>query len=478
MTEKEWLYMAGEESLMMLWENTPAGEREQSERWKKRLLKQLGKEEGNMAGKHTWYGRGFMRVAVAVGVLLISSLSVYAAVRWIHEKAAVYNETSGEMTYIFEAPEGMEIRPMILQAEGEMPEGFYLEDTGKLRVLRKSDDAYAAYIQQADNHQEKLSFDGITAVEDRTVDGHEAKLLKREYEEADFNEILIVLFQEDGQIVEIGYDNRIISAQQVEQIVSDLKFEAAEGEAYEPFSETAETASAENSQEIYEEQFFEIGEAAPVDQTIHAWKDDDFADKNAIPFMFPYSECTITVTSYQVMDTIRELDERGFNPNSSMTPELWTDTDGRFTTFPSTEEQWTQDGPTDVFVKESTPGLFYITVRIENTTDTVMEIPFDIRLAYLEEKDGAYYTSGALKAKVDRLRHDCDLFGMEGGMQWFDGNDFSTDGKGWNYISLEPGEVKEVHCGLPVVLSDLEDAYLQFTNTDTRWANFIKIDAE
>ena len=61
MTEKEWLYMAGEESLMMLWENTPAGEREQSERWKKRLLKQLGKEEGNMDGKHTWYGRGFMR---------------------------------------------------------------------------------------------------------------------------------------------------------------------------------------------------------------------------------------------------------------------------------------------------------------------------------------------------------------------------------------------------------------------------------
>lgn len=463
MNEDKFLYTVSEESVLKSWDNDTFEEHEFSEAYNKfredlirrvsedsgagksgeKSDKDIGEEVVLISGKKSrkkWYRRP-AGIAAAVAAAFILSAGAYAISGLFRVKVSENTEDNGSYTYEFEAADGEDgvmVQPMRL-VPNYIPEGYeylqeYFEDEDGIKKYHKTDGSSGLTIV-LENYHVNLTFPYISFVENTEINGVKTDILTTQGK-AEFNHVIIMFYEELGQIVTIyGYND--IPLDELKKVAENIALEPTGGEAYKAFAEEWETTEAEPI-------LMEDGRKVRIGEAME-YKDDAMNKK-----------LSFVVKDIDIRDSISELSKDYFTDYERITSLL--DENGKFDAYERTETVWENNALVEKRIGEVHPGFACVTIEITNLSDEPATDEFVYgNLVYKNSETG---------------EAESEIFeGLGNEPVYYDGSDY-LDGV-YNiklyHSDFEAGETRTVHLGVLFMRERQDEAYLQFFN----WTNLM-----
>lgn len=164
---------------------------------------------------------------------------------------------------------------------------------------------------------------------------------------AEFNHVIIMFYEELGQIVTIyGYND--IPLDELKKVAENIALEPTGGEAYKAFAEEWETTEAEPI-------LMEDGRKVRIGEAME-YKDDAMNKK-----------LSFVVKDIDIRDSISELSKDYFTDYERITSLL--DENGKFDAYERTETVWENNALVEKRIGEVHPGFACVTIEITNLSD-------------------------------------------------------------------------------------------------------------
>lgn len=389
---------------------------------------------------------------IAAAILILSSMTVFAAVK-IFNVTGAKDEETGTYTYKY-AVDGEQEIPTIKITANYIPQG-YAECTvcgeGKYQPIENNDHKSGFSIVQSNLYnQEEIMY--VSSVENTQINGIRTDILTREGVE--YNHVLLMFYEEEGYVIEIFAENDI-SVDELKKIAENITFEV---------DTNAPGTQAFTEQEIDNVEALQVSKEQIVQIGTEMKDMYGFDSKGDI-----HQTINCTVTNLEIRDTLPSgLDETKFSLRDGEDIRAFVNDDGIIKLYERETRKWEDD---KLVTETQKVGVKCIDVTLE-MTNTIDENLTDVGVSpfiyFLDQVDEETYTDMP-EGYVGNLT--LDPFNYDRMPFYFDKTDYPND-KHFYFMGIGAGETKEVHLLYALDEDLLENSYIVF-NTDN--SNYIKI---
>lgn len=455
--EDKFLYDVSEESILKAWDKN-THEHEFSEDYKKFRQELIGQAaavkksateetaeivaiEKNRPKKRKFF-KTPVGAAAAIAAVIVLSVGAYAISGLFTVKSKEYtDENQGEYTYTFDGQAGVEITPMKLVMD-YIPEGYVeMENGGDGQTVRKfhKEDGSSGLSLFITDYSRSLSLPFVSDVDETEMNGVKTDILTRNGA-VEYNHIIVMFYEELGQIVEIyGYND--ISLDELKQVVVNLKLEPTGEVSYIPDIEPEEKKQGDEPESeavtvINDANTVKVGESFDIGEGI-----------------------SCSVKNIELKDEVSELSKEFFTDFDGLISP-YINEDGTIQDVELGQTVWENNAMVEKSEGSSPVKFAYITLDISNTSETDMLDQFVYSNIFYRNPE-----TGEIE-NTEVLGDFWRAVGYE--PVFYDGGDY-LDGVYNKHLfasDFKAGETRTVHLGIFCAEKKLDQAYLSFRNQD------------
>ena len=442
------MYLLGEENTIEEITNSNASH-EFSKNYERNKMKMIKKQNyiEKQSKIHPIIDKGHKKITSKKSVVLMASIvaalgvsiTAYAAVKQFTFTTAK-NEDTGTLTHIIEADPTSTKIPKIKIIPEYLPEGYIeMPDTpGKYHPVG---DTSSGITIDSVAGQKQLNDPYISTVEDTTIGGIKAQILTRDG--VDYNKIIYLFYEEDGQIIEI-YGHKNVAEEELIKVAENVHYEVIPGSFVEIDNSTSsplpDNSNVYHGPVITSDYIFSIGETRK-----------DVAAKIDTHDLHP----SYTVNSIEVMDKLpSEINQTDIFRLDAYKESI--NDDGTLKAHERTNRSWWENNKMNTETEVVGRKFLYVTLTLNNEYDEELKlINVYPRVNFLEKGE-----NNTLKESIKNNYLSKDKLQIDNAPFYFDQSDYEK--KNFFFCDLASKETKEVHLAYIIDEDLIDDAYITF----------------
>lgn len=374
-------------------------------------------------------------IVAALGV----SITAYAAVKQF-TFTTTKNEDTGTLTHIIEADSTSTKIPKIKIIPEYLPEGYIeMADTpGKYHPIG---DTSSGITIDSVAGQKQLNDPYTSTVEDTTIGGIKAQILTRDG--VDYNKIIYLFYEEDGQIIEI-YGHKNVAKEELIKVAENIHYKVIPGSFVEIDNSTSspvpDDSNVYHGPVITSDYIFSIGETRK-----------DVAAKIDTHDLHP----SYTVNSIEVMDKLpADIDQSGIDRPDAYKESI--NDDGTLKTHERINRSWWENNKMNTETEVVGRKFLYVTLTLDNEYDEEIKlINVCPSINFFERGE-----NNTLKGSIKNTYLSKDEIQIENAPFYFDQSDYEE--KDFFFCDLAAKETKEVHIAYVIDEDLIDNAYIAF----------------